>query len=59
MAAAFHALWNKGRDDTTLRFIQTDDVAGTIARLALVRGAQVVIASGLGVLGVEPAEEMR
>src|SRR5262249_12538691 len=26
VAAAFHALWNKGRDDTTLRFIQTDDV---------------------------------
>jgi arginyl-tRNA synthetase len=59
VAAAFHALWNKGRDDTSLRFIQTDDVPGSIARLALVRGAQMVIASGLGVLGVEPAEEMR
>jgi arginyl-tRNA synthetase len=59
VAAAFHALWNKGRDDSTLRFIQADDVPGTQARLALVRGAQAVIASGLGVLGVEPAEEMR
>jgi arginyl-tRNA synthetase len=59
VAAAFHALWNKGRDDTALRFIQTDDVPGSRARLALVRGAQVVIASGLSVLGVEPAEEMR
>jgi arginyl-tRNA synthetase len=59
VAAGFHALWNKGRDDTSLRFIQTDDVPGTLARLALVRGTQAVIASGLGVLGVEPAEEMR
>jgi arginyl-tRNA synthetase len=59
VAAAFHALWNKGRDDTSLRFIQSDDVPGSLARLALVRGSQTVIASGLAVLGVDPVEEMR
>ena len=24
VAAAFHSLWNKGRDDAELRFLQTD-----------------------------------
>jgi arginyl-tRNA synthetase len=58
VAAAFHALWNKGRDDTTLRFIQTDAPAETMARLALVRAMATVVASGLNVMGVVPRESM-
>ena len=59
LAAGFHALWNKGRDDAALRFIQAEDPAGTRARLALVAATAAVIASGLSVLGVTPVEEMR
>jgi homoserine O-acetyltransferase len=59
LAAAFHALWNKGKDDPSLRFIQQEDRDGTLARLALIRAAAHVIAAGLGILGVEPIEEMR
>jgi arginyl-tRNA synthetase len=59
VAAGFHALWNKGRDEASLRFILPDDPELTIARLALVQGVKSVIASGLAVLGVEPVEEMR
>ena len=59
LAAAFHGLWNKGNEDPSLRFIVVDDVATTRARLALVRAAGLVIASGLGIFGVEPVEEMR
>jgi arginyl-tRNA synthetase len=59
LAGEFHMLWNKGRDDSTLRFLQADDVAGTRARLALVAATAIVIRSGLFVLGVTPAEEMR
>lgn len=58
VAAAFHQLWNKGRDDATLRFIQTDQPEATKARLALVQGVVTVIGSGLEVMGVEPAEAM-
>ncbi len=57
-AAAFHQLWNKGRDDTTLRFIQPTEPEATKARLALVQGVIAIIASGLSVLGVEPVEVM-
>jgi arginyl-tRNA synthetase len=58
VAAQFHMLWNKGRDEATLRFILASDPALTRARLALVRGVALVIASGLTVIGVEPVEEM-
>jgi arginyl-tRNA synthetase len=59
VAAAFHALWNRGRDDTELRFIQPEARAATEARLALVQATATVIASGLLTMGVTPAEEMR
>jgi arginyl-tRNA synthetase len=59
LAAAFHGLWNKGKDDASLRFIREDDKDVTLARLALIRAAAYVVAAGLGILGVEPTEEMR
>ena len=59
LAARFHALWNKGNDDASLRFIVDKDRELTQARLALVKGVTVVIASGLKVIGVTPLEELR
>jgi arginyl-tRNA synthetase len=58
VAAAFHLLWTKGRDEAQLRFIISGDPGLTRARLALVRGVAIVVASGLAVMGVTPAEEM-
>ena len=58
LASAFHGWWTKGKEDTTLRFIQADDPEVTVARLALVMATRIVIASGLSVFGVEPAEEL-
>jgi len=59
LAGDFHMLWNRGRDDSTLRFLQADRPVETRARLALVAATATVIRSGLRVMGVEPAEEMR
>jgi len=59
LAAAFHALWHKGKDDASLRFLLGGKPELTRARLALVQGMAFVIASGLKVFGVTPAEEMR
>ena len=59
LAAAFHALWHKGNDEARLRFLLPDDRATTLARLALVQSLAFIIASGLGIIGVEPVEEMR
>jgi len=59
LATEFHSLWNKGKDDTSLRFILENDRDLTLARLALVKGVAFVIASGLKIIGVVPVEEMR
>ena len=59
LAAAFHALWNMGKDEARLRFLLPDDSELTVARLALVQAVAFVIASGLTIFGVQPVEEMR
>jgi arginyl-tRNA synthetase len=59
LAADFHMLWNRGRDDAALRFLQADQPAETAARVALVAATAMVIRSGLAVMGVTPVEEMR
>ena len=59
LAADFHMLWNRGRDDAALRFLQPEQRAETLARIALVAATATVIRSGLAVMGVAPVEEMR
>jgi arginyl-tRNA synthetase len=58
IAAEFHALYNLARDEPALRVVQDGDAAGNAARLALARAVSVVIAAGLGILGVTPRQEM-
>ena len=58
LASAFHGLWNRGNDVPALRFVQ-EDAGTTQAKIALARACGVVIAAGLGILGVNPAEELR
>jgi len=59
LASEFHAQWTRGKDSPHLRFIIQNDRETTMARLALVQGIIVVLASGLALLGVEAPEEMR
>lgn len=59
LASELHSLWNRGNEDVSLRFIQDGDPATSQGKIALVRAVGVVISSGLAILGVTPAEEMR
>jgi arginyl-tRNA synthetase len=59
LASEFHSLWNRGKYQPELRFLQPDKLATSRAKLALIRAVSVVISSGLGILGVTPMEEMR
>ena len=59
LAAAFHALWNRGNDDPTRRFLVENNPQVSRARLELALGIGQIIRSGLGLMGVEAAEEMR
>jgi arginyl-tRNA synthetase len=59
LASDLHGLWNRGNDDPSLRFYQEGNAATSAAKIALARATGVVIAAGLGILGVTPVEEMR
>ncbi|HMQ41391.1 MAG TPA: DALR anticodon-binding domain-containing protein, partial [Paracoccus sp. (in: a-proteobacteria)] len=59
LAGSLHSLWNRGNDELSLRFVQEGDLAATAAKIALIRAVGVVISSGLAILGVTPAKEMR
>lgn len=58
LAAAFHSQWNMGNDDAARRFVRVDAPALTAARLALAGAVGQVIRNGLGVMGVEAADEL-
>ena len=59
LASDFHALWNRGNVEPSVRFLQEDDFVTSQAKIALVRSVCIVISAGLGILGVKPMEEMR
>ena len=59
LASGFHALWNKGKDNTHLRFIDPDQKELTNARIALISAVAIVISSGLTLFGITPVQEMR
>jgi arginyl-tRNA synthetase len=57
-AAAFHAFWAKGKEDTSLRFVNTTEPKVTLARLAMVDAVRQVLAKGLAILGVSAPDEL-
>ena len=58
LAAAFHGYWNVGNDRPEKRFILTQDVPLTKARLFLATQIGQIIRNGLALLGVQAVEEM-
>ena len=59
LAADFHALWNRGNDLPGLRLVQEDDPAATASKQALAEACRTVMATGLGLCGVTPLDELR
>ena len=59
LASLFHSHWNKGKDQPQLRFVNQEKRDLSRARVALVVSLIRVLASGLGILGVNAPEEMR
>ena len=58
LAAAFHALWNKGNDAPEKRFLMAQNPDLTRARLELADAIGQIVRNGLSVMGVTAAEEM-
>ena len=58
LASAFHALWTRGKEEPALRFLRADAPELTRARLAMLAAVRGVLATGLGLMGVRPVEEL-
>ena len=58
LASAFHALWTRGKEEPSLRFLLSEAPELTRSRLAMLAAVRSVLATGLGLLGVRPVEEM-
>ena len=59
LASDLHTQWNRGTEKPELRFISVGNRKVTGARAVLVKAVATTLASGLGILGVHPLEEMR
>jgi arginyl-tRNA synthetase len=59
LAQSFHSLWNMGKDNTELRFIDKQNKILTISRLGFISCIAIVIESGLELIGITPLKEMR
>ncbi len=58
LAAEFHALWNKGMENQSLRFIIADRPELTKARLAMICAYKKIVAEGLAIFNIKAVEEM-
>lgn len=58
LSAEFHAFWNKGSEDHSLKFIIKDNQNKTAFRIMLLLGVQKVIAAGLDIFNIRPAQTM-
>jgi arginyl-tRNA synthetase len=59
LASDFHALWNRGNDEPSRRFLLENNPQLSRARLELAFGIGQIVRSGLALMGVAAAEEMR
>lgn len=57
LVAIFHALWNEGMKDHSLRFITNDDKL-TTARIYLLQSLIKIISSAFGIFDIKPMEKM-
>ena len=58
LAGEFHSLWNKGKDNTELRFIDKENLEITASKAVLLISIQNVIASALAMFNIDPMEQM-
>ena len=59
IAYNFHSLWNKGKVNSELRFIDVNNRDATLARLSLLEATRIILEDGLGIIGVAPLSEMK
>lgn len=59
LAAEFHALWHKGSEDKSLKFIIPNNLELTFSRVYLILAVKKIIANGLDIFNIKALEEMK
>lgn len=59
LSKAFHYLWNQGKINAELRFIDTSNKEKTLDRMYFLKAIQIVIQNALSILGIDPVFEMK
>lgn len=58
VAATFHALWNKGKENTHLRFIEPDNKKRSMSRIFMIKAIVIILVNCFNLFGVTPIKEM-
>ena len=58
LSSSFHSFWNKGKDDQSLRFIDTSDVNKTITKLFWIESLRIVLKKAFDIIGIQAHEHM-
>ncbi len=59
VAAAFHSLWNQGKENAVVRFVLPDDFAKTCANIVMIMAMQNVIETAFKIMGITAIKELR
>ena len=59
LAYCVHSLWNKGKANSKLRFIDTTNKDVTLSRLSLLESTKLVLEDGFRIMGITPLSEMQ
>jgi len=58
LSAHFHSFWNKGKDDQSLRLIDTSNPKKTITKLLWVESMRIVLKNAFQIIGIEALAKM-
>tara|TARA_Y100000590_G_scaffold465757_1_gene638970 strand:- start:610 stop:2355 length:1746 start_codon:yes stop_codon:yes gene_type:complete len=58
LCSDFHSFWNKGKDDQSLRFIDTNNIKKTITKLLWIESFRIVLKRIFDLIGIDAHENM-
>lgn len=58
IASKFHSIWNLGKQNNDYRFVIKGNIELTVARVAMVKSLQIIIADAFDIIGITPMTKM-
>ena len=58
LSTHFHSFWNRGKEDKSLRFIDTSNPLKTISKLIWIESMRIVLKNAFQIIGIDAHEQM-